>query len=261
MPFVRSRGADIYWKAEGEEGKPSLVLLNSIGTDMHLWAEAIAPLRRHFSLLRIDARGHGASDAPGGDYGMVTLAQDVRAAMDAAHIEVATIAGVSLGGMMAMQLALDAPARVNGLALCCTSATIDRQAWAMRVEAVRTGGLKAIADLAMTRFLSPEFTAASPEVSATIRRGLLAMDPAGYAGCAAAIRDMALADRLGDIACPVLVVTGHKDVSTPFEGHSDVLLERISDARHQALDAAHLAPLDAPDGLAAAIVTLNVRIP
>lgn len=256
MPFVRSHGADIYWKVEGQPGNPPLVLLNSIGTDMDLWAAALPALRRHFTVLRIDTRGHGASDAPAGDYDMAVLAGDVGAAMDAAKLDAAMIAGVSLGGMIAMQLALDAPERVDGLALVCTSATMDRAAWTARVEKVRTDGVEGIVDLAMSRFLSSDFCDAQPDVAATIRRGLINMPSEGYAGCAAAIRDMRLADRLGDIACPTLVVTGDRDTSTPFEGHGEHLVARIPGAWHIALDAAHLAPIEAPDALAATIIDL-----
>lgn len=254
MPFVRSHDADIYWKVEGQVSKPPLILLNSIGTDMDLWAPAIPALRRHFMLLRIDTRGHGASDAPNRDYAMRMLAGDVEAAMDAAGIDAAIVAGVSLGGMVAMQLALDAPERVTGLVLVCTSATMDPSAWTARVETVRTNGMDAIVDLAMGRFLSAPFASDHPEVEATIRRSLLTMDPAGYAGCGAAIRDMALSDRLAELPVPPLVVTGTRDTSTPLEGHGEHLISRIPGARHVALDAAHLAPLEAPEALAAAII-------
>lgn len=254
MPFVPSVGTRLYWKLEGERGRPPLVLLNSIGTDMDLWAPMLPALRRRFLVLRVDTRGHGASDATPGDYDMALLAGDIGAAMEAAGIDRAVIAGVSLGGMIAMQMALDAPERVAGLALVCTSATMDRAAWQARVETVRADGLGSIVDPVMGRFLSPAFCDAHPEVEATIRRGLLAMDPAGYAGCGAAIRDMRLADRLGAIAAPTLVVSGDRDVSTPFAGHGDHLLAQIAGARHVALDAAHLAPFEAPDALAAALI-------
>ena len=254
MPFIRSQGADIYWKVEGDTAAPSLVLLNSIGTDMDLWDAAIPALRHRFSLLRIDTRGHGASDAPAGDYELSMLAGDVAAAMDAADVEAALVAGVSLGGMIAMQLAMDAPERVTGLALICTSATMDRSAWTARVEKVREEGVAGIADLAMSRFLSPSFVQARPEIAASVRRGLLCMEPAGYAGCAAAIRDMDIADRLQTISVPTLVVSGDRDTSTQLVGHGEHLIERISGAQHVMLDAAHLAPLDAPNALADAII-------
>lgn len=259
MPFVTSQGADIYWKLEGETARPALVLINSIGTDMDLWAPALPRLRRRFCILRVDTRGHGASAAPDGDYEMATLAGDIAAAMDVAGLESAAIAGVSLGGMIGMQLALDAPERVSGLALICTSATMDSASWQARVDKVRVEGIEGIVDLAMGRFLSPQFSADRPEVAATVRRGLLSMAAAGYAGCGAAIRDMALADRIAAIACPTLVVTGTRDTSTPLEGHGEHLIARIPDARHVALDAAHLAPLEAPDALADALIATLIR--
>ena len=253
MSFTRTAGADIYWKLEGNADRPPLVLLNSIGCDMDLWDEALAHLRRRHLLLRIDTRGHGASSPPKGDYRLEQLADDVAAVMDAAGVGRAAVAGVSLGGMIAMQMALDHPARVSALGLICTSATMDRQAWRQRVECVRTEGMIGIVDLAMSRFLSPGFAEARPEVAASVRRGLLSMPADGYAGCAAAIRDMQLAERLGAIAVPTLVVTGTLDASTPLEPHGAALLSAIPGARHVALEAGHLAPLEVPDLLAAAL--------
>jgi 3-oxoadipate enol-lactonase len=253
MPFSGPSGSRIYWKLEGADDAPPLVLLNSIGTDMDLWAPVLPLLRPTHRLLRVDTRGHGASDVPGGDYTLAGLADDVFAAMDAAGIASAAVAGVSLGGMIAMEMALARTGTVTSLALVCTSATMDKSAWSDRVAKVRAEGMAAIADLAMGRFLSPAFIEAERATAATVRRQFVSMDAAGYAGCAAAIRDMDLASRIGAIGCPVLVVTGERDTSTPFEGHGDILLAAIEGARHVALPSAHLAPLEAPGPLAAAL--------
>lgn len=256
MPFVRSHGARIHWKLEGEDDAPALVLLNSIGTDMDLWDPLLPVLRARHALLRIDTRGHGASDAPNGDYSLSLLAEDIFAAMDAAGIAAAAVAGVSLGGMIAMQMALQCPARIERLALVCTSATMDKSAWQARVDAVRGNGMAAVADFAMSRFLSPAFVTGQPALAATIRRELLMMPAAGYAGCAAAIRDMDLAGRLGSISCRTLVVTGDRDTSTPFEGHGQHLVAGIGKSRHLVVPAAHLATLEAPDAVAEALFDL-----
>ena len=254
MPFTTASGAQIYWKLEGAEGAPPLVLLNSIGTDMDLWDPLLPALREKFAVLRIDTRGHGASAAQGGDFTLRMLAEDVFAVMQEAGLARAAIAGVSLGGMIAMELALIRPAAVAALALVCTSATMDPAAWADRVSLVRTQGMASIADLAIGRFLSPQFSAAHPALTATLRRQLLTMDAGGYAGCAAAIRDMDLAARLGGIGCPTLVVSGERDSSTPFAGHGEHLLAAIPGARHVPLDAAHLATLEAPQALGDALL-------
>lgn len=255
MPFIQADGAQIYCKLEGPDEAPALVLLNSIGTDMDLWALMLPRLRERFRLLRIDTRGHGASDAPGGDYSLAMLADDVFAAMDAYDIARASVAGVSLGGMIAMEMALARPIRVQRLALVCTSATMDPLAWDARVATVRTRGMAAIADLAMGRFLSAEFIAANPASTATVRRQLITMAAEGYAGCAAAIRDMDIAPRLGDIGCPTLVVTGDRDVSTPHDGHGEHLVGGIGMTRHVVLPTGHLAPLEMPDALSDALLT------
>jgi len=252
MPFVQTQGARVYWKRDGRDEAPALVLLNSIGTDMDLWDALLPRLREHVALLRIDTRGHGASSAPDGDYTLDLLAADVLAVVDAAGIERFSLAGVSLGGMIGMELALRAPERVEKLALVCTSATMDAAAWNDRVNIVRARGMAAIADLAMGRFLSD---AAQPAIYEAVRRQLLGMDAHGYAGCAAAIRDMDLAARLAAIACPTLVVTGSRDTSTPLAGHGEHLVAGIPGAAHVSLEAAHLAPLEAPEALSDALLS------
>ncbi|WP_448537947.1 3-oxoadipate enol-lactonase [Sphingobium yanoikuyae] len=252
MAFIQRPGANLYWKRDGRDDAPALLLLNSIGTDMDLWDGVLPHLRDRFAVLRIDTRGHGASSAEPGDYALAMLADDVLAAADAAGFARFSVAGVSLGGMIGMELALRAPERIEKLLPICTSATMDSASWNDRIAKVRGEGMAAIADLAMGRFLSD---AAEPAIYEAVRRQLLAMDAQGYAGCGAAIRDMDLADRIGGIACPTLIVTGTRDTSTPLEGHGEYLIARIPGAAHVALEAAHLAPLEAPEALAGAITS------
>ncbi|GBH33150.1 3-oxoadipate enol-lactonase [Sphingobium xenophagum] len=255
MPVVKVPHASLYWKLDGRDDAPALILLNSIGTDMGLWDAALPYLREHFALLRIDTRGHGASTAEPGDYTLQLLAEDVLAAADAAGLSHFSLAGVSLGGMIGMELALNSPDRLHKLALICTSATMDPASWNDRIAKVRTEGMAAIADLAMGRFLSEAFLAGNPAVYETVRRNFISMDAEAYAGCGAAIRDMDLSNRISRIACPTLVVTGSRDSSTPYEGHGDYLVAQIPGASHCLLGAAHLAPLEAPAALAGLLVS------
>ena len=254
MPFAFVDGAQLFWKLEGPDRAPALVLLNSIGTDMDLWDATLPILRERFRLLRIDTRGHGASSAQAGDFSLDQLARDVLAVADAAGLSRFSVAGVSLGGMIAMQLALLVPATVDRLALICTSATMDSAAWNDRVIRVREQGMAWVANLSMERFLSDATRDTRPGLHATIRRQLLLMDRRGYAGCGAAIRDMELAERLSAIANPTLVVTGTRDISTPFEGHGDYLLAHIPKTTHLSIHASHLAPIEAPEQVAHALI-------
>lgn len=253
MPFTTRDGTRLYWRLEGPAERPPLVLLNAIGTDMALWDSVVPLLLPHFQILRFDARGSGASDAPPGDYSFEMFAQDTIAVMQAAGLPRAAIAGVSLGGMIAMETALRFPEQVSALVLICTSASIDRAIWIDRVASVRAGGVAAVADAAMARFLSPEFSATHPDLTAGVRRTLLSSQ--GYAGAAAAIRDGDLHRRLGSIKAPTLVVSGNKDVSLPFSPHSEALLAAIGGSMSARIDAGHLAPLEAPHALAQAIHT------
>jgi 3-oxoadipate enol-lactonase/4-carboxymuconolactone decarboxylase len=253
MPFAIREDVRLYWKLDGAPDLPVLVLLNSIGTDMALWETSVPHLLPAFRLLRIDTRGHGASDAPDGDYSLAMLADDVVAVMDAAGVQSAAVAGVSLGGMIAMELALAYPTRTTALALICTSATMDAGAWRDRIEIVRAEGTAAIADMAMGRFLSPRFVATHGGAAESVRQGLIAMADTGYAGCGAAIRDMALIHRLPAIAMPTLVVAGDRDASTPFAGHGERIVAAMPDAHVVHLDAAHLAPIETPAALAATL--------
>lgn len=254
MPFTSVPGARLYWKLDGRADAPPLILLNSIGTDMDLWDPLLPLLRERFALLRVDTRGHGASKTEPGDFSLSLLARDVLAVAHDAAVDRFVVAGVSLGGMIAMELALARPDQVQKLALICTSATMDPPSWDDRAVKVRAKGMAAIAELAMSRFLSPELRDQEPALYQTVQRQLTTMDPQGYAGCAAAIRDMDLAVRLSGIGCPTLVVTGTRDRSTPLEGHGEHLLTGIPNASHVAIEAAHLAPLEAPQALAATII-------
>lgn len=254
MAYAERNGVKLHWSAAGDSQKPSIVLLNSIGTDMSLWDLAVPELLGDLHVIRMDARGHGQSDAPAQDYTLADLADDVIAVMDGAKVDKAIVAGVSLGGMTAMELALRHPSRVNALILICTSAAMDRAAWSDRVTKVRAEGMTAIADLAIGRFFSKEFSAAHPDVVSRVRASLIAMSAAGYAGAGAAIRDMNLLDRLSALQLPTLLVVGENDLSTPYIGHGEVLESSLRAPTLVTLPCGHLAPLEVPHELVDAII-------
>ena len=253
MPFTIRDGVRLYWRQDGSAGKPALLLLNSIGTGMELWDGVVALLLPAFCVIRMDTRGHGASDAPEGDYTLVMLANDAAAVLDAAGVARAAVCGISLGGMVAMTLALRMPERLSALIIACSSAAMDLSAWETRAATVRAGGTAAIADMAMGRFFSPGFQASKPEIVETTRAALLAQSAAGYAGCCAAIRDMRLLDTLPAIHTPTLVIGGTNDVSTPYEGNGSAIAVAIPGAVAAHLPTAHLPSLEDPQGMAAAI--------
>jgi 3-oxoadipate enol-lactonase/4-carboxymuconolactone decarboxylase len=253
MPFVFKDGIRLYWRRDGSDQKPAILLLNSIGTTMELWNSVVPLLLAEFCVIRMDARGHGASDAPEGDYTVEMLAADAIAVLDAAAIAHTAVCGISLGGMVAMELALRIPERISALIVACTSAAMDSSSWKARGETVRAGGTAAIAEMAIERFFSERFLEANPGLVESVRADLLAQSAFGYAGCCAAIRDMRLAQELPNIVVPTLVIGGRADISTPFESHGAAIAAAIPCSSSLLLSTAHLPALEDPQGMATAI--------
>ncbi len=235
-------------RIDGPPGAPPLLLGGSLGTDLRMW-DAQLPLAERLRLVRFEQRGHGRSPAPAGPYTIAALAGDVLELMDELGLERASYAGVSLGGMVGMWLAANAPERIERLVLICTAAQLpNAAAYAERAVAVRAeGSIESIADGVVRRWLTPQFAAAHPDVSARLRSMLTETDVEGYAGCCEAIAEFDLRDALDGIAAPTLVISGAQDTATPVELQAQVA-SAIPGARHEIVDpAAHLAPVEQPE--------------
>lgn len=254
MPFANSDGCRIYYRLEGAGSGPLLVLVHSLGADHGMWDPQMPALVRHFQVLRLDVRGHGASGAPPGDYSMAQLGRDVLAAVDAAGRDRFSYCGLSLGGMIGQWLGANAGGRIERLVLANTSPRVgDPSLFEARRTTVLERGMTAIAEQVMQRFFSARTMASAHPAVHSIRTVLLATDPAGYAGCCAAIRDMDHRALLAAIRPPVLVIAGDEDASTPWEGHGDVLVNGIPGARAVRLPSAHLSNVERPSSFTAAL--------
>ena len=251
MPFATRDGVRLYWRADGHPDHPALLLLNSLGTDHAMWDEVVRALSGQFRLLRMDTRGHGASDAPPGDYTIGELAQDASAVLDAAGAKQAAVAGISLGGMTAMQMAITAPGRLTAIAVCNSTAQVDPQPWTERASAIRARGMAAMTDAIMERWFPPEVIAAKPAWLATARSTFEALEPQGYAGCCMAIAGLAVKDGIAGIRLPTLVVAGSLDRATPPAVGAEPIAATIPGARLVSLPTGHISSLERPAALAA----------
>ncbi len=236
----------------GPAGAPVLVLGNSLGTSSSLWDAQLPVLTSRLQVLRYEHRGHGApgraySAAPAGQYSIADLGRDVLGMLDAWGIEQAAYCGVSLGGMVGMWLAAHAPERISWLGLCCTAAFLPPASlWQQRAATVLADGMAKIAGQVVSRWFTPAYAAAEPAVVAAYADGLRAIQPAGYAGCCAAIETMDLRPLLGQIGAPTLVISGADDVATP-PWHGAVIASAIAGARQVVVrGAAHLAVVSNP---------------
>jgi len=240
--------AELRYELSGPEGAPVIAFTGSLGTDVTFWRPQSDRLSGRFRTLRYDIRGHGASPVPSAPYSISDLGSDLVALLDRLEIERASLCGLSIGGMISMWVAANAPQRVERLVLCCTSAQLGpREGWVERAATVRGQGVGAIADGVLGRWFTPGFAAAQPEVIERMR-GILAATPAeGYAGCCEAIADMDLTPDLPAIGAPTLVIAGEQDPATPPE-HGRRIADLIPGAGFEVISpAAHLATVERPD--------------
>ncbi len=254
MPFVPTTSGNIYYRLDGAEGKPVVLLSHSLGLDHGMWDAQVEGLAPHFRVLRFDTRGHGASSVAPGDYTIEQLGHDVLALVDALGIQHFAYCGLSLGGMVGQWLAVHAADRLTHLVLANTTARVsDPSAMEARRRTVLASGMAAIADTVLARFFTSASLEQNPPRVASARRTLLATSPVGYAGCCAAVRDMDQRADLCRIATPTLIIAGDLDVSMPWADHGALLSVSIPHSTVVTLDAAHVSNLERPSGFLAAL--------
>jgi 3-oxoadipate enol-lactonase len=245
---------------EGPDGAPVVILANPIGTTRAIWDAQVRLLRDDFRLLRFELRGHGEpgarSDAPPGPYSIAELGTDVLGLMREAGVAAAAYCGISLGGMIGLWLAANAPDRIRSLIVCCTAITPmpSRQAWLDRAALVRSAGMTAIREMIPPRWFTSGFIARRPDSVAAVMDMLLGTDPEGYAGCGEAIADLDLRPALASIKAPTLVIAGADDVAAPpWQGAQTAL--GIAGSRLTVIrGSAHLAPYQTPGPVNAAVL-------
>ncbi|MEA2154053.1 MAG: 3-oxoadipate enol-lactonase [Solirubrobacteraceae bacterium] len=239
---------ELHHSVEGPEGAPVLLLGGALGTDLSVWDPQVPALAESLRVVRFDHRGHGRSPVPPGPYEIADLAGDVLALMARLGVQRAHWCGLSLGAMVGLWLAANAPEHVDRLVVMCTSAHMaPASAWAQRAAAVLDAGTTAaVADRIVDRWLTPAHAAAHPEERRRLRDMLVSMPPDGYAACCGAIERMDLRDDLPRIAAPTLVIAGAGDLATPPE-HQRLIAGAIPGARLEVVaDAAHIAAVQQP---------------
>lgn len=254
MPFANVNGTRLFYRLEGDSAKPVVVLSHSIGTDHGMWAPQAADLLPYFQVLRFDTRGHGASDAPSGEYSVEMLARDAVALIDVLGIGKFAWCGLSMGGAIGQWLAVHAADRLTHLVLANTTPQfVPRSNWENRIKAVSEGGMSSIVEIALQRFFSAETLSRKESYVGSIKSVLLGTSSAGYLGCCAALRDFDSRSSLSQIRVPTLVIWGDRDVSTPWQGHGEILAQEIRGAQSVRLPAAHLSNLERPRSFSAAL--------
>jgi pimeloyl-ACP methyl ester carboxylesterase len=231
MPFVENQGVRIYWDEQGK-GSPILLIMG-LGYASCMWHRARPTLAERYRTLAFDNRGVGLSDVPSGPYSIATMAADAAAVLDAAGVAAAHVFGVSMGGMIAQEFALQFPARTRSLILGCTS---PGGPFAIRAESK-------VIDILRIRGMTPEQarTAILPYIyDASTRQSLIDEDvnlrrnwlptSVGYAAQLQAIRAWEAYSRIAQITAPTLILHGRSDGLIPA-GNGKLIARRISSAK------------------------------
>ncbi len=247
MAFAPIKNGQLYYRLDGQPDSPVLLLSNSLGSDHTMWDAQMPLFERHFRVLRYDSRGHGSSTASDGDYTIEMLGNDVLALMDHLELSAVNYCGLSLGGILGQWLALHAPGRLTKLVLCNTAAYIGPPAnWNARIAAVNEGGMGAISQTILQRWLTAGFREAHPDIADRIRAMMEATPPLGYVAACAAIRDSDFRSDLPRITARPLVIAGTHDGSTPL-GDGRFLAEQIPGSQFLELNAAHFSNVELPE--------------
>ncbi|MFM0040004.1 alpha/beta fold hydrolase [Paraburkholderia strydomiana] len=258
---VNINGIETRYVLSNEGGGPWLTFIHQLGGDLSVWDQLAGYFRDDYTVLRYDVRGHGETAVSGKPFSVDDLSSDLAALLDALGAPTTHLVGMSMGGMIAQQFALNHPSRVDTLTIAdSTAGTLpeNRAVWDQRAHAARSDGVAALVPTTLSRWLTPGFQAAHPEAVEQIRDVLAHTLPEGYAMACEALRDFDVSSKLGSIRCPTLTVAGHHDSGTP-PAATRAIADAIEGAQFELLDAAHLAPIEQSHRFAALLETFLER--
>jgi 3-oxoadipate enol-lactonase len=246
---IEANGSVFNCRIDGDRG-PWVMLSHGLATDMTMWDELAEALKDRYRVLRYDARGHGASTAPAGDYTLDMLVADAVGILDAAGVDRTHFVGLSMGGMVGLGMLINHPKRVKSAVIADSRHTTQpefTEAWLARAAAVRKGGIEAIVESTVSRWSSAGLAQRNPDVVARMDAMIRRTSANGYCGCAAALARLNYGSRLGDIDAPTLVVCGSEDHGAPPE-NTRQMHAMIRGSRFLEIEqAGHIANIEQPE--------------
>ena len=255
MPVVeRPDTARIAWEADGPEDAPAVLLIMGLAYPAAMWFRLVPALAERYRVIRVDNRGAGhTGDVPGAPYTVETMAGDCLAVLDAAGMNAAHVVGISMGGLMAQEIALTAPERVLSLCLTATHpgiahAVVNPDAMAMLMKRGEMTPQEA-AEASVPYNYAPATSRERIEEDWAVRFPLAATNE-GYLAQAMGTSQWDGFDRIPGITTRTLVLHGELDALVPPE-NGRILAERIPGAELVLVpDANHVLMTDQPEQVA-----------
>ena len=227
MAAVRVGDLDLYYELidctePWRSGAPPAVLIHGLGTDRRLWLYQVPAFCPRVPTLLVDLRGHGRSSAPPGEWTVADMARDVVRLLRVLGVEKAHLVGLSLGGMVAQQFALDSPYATASLVLADTMAGPRRGEEPRLREAAAFIAANSMRDIAESRVTAAFSDAVDPGMRRHFIEQVALNDKASYERAARAVFSFNVRERLAEIAAPTLVVIGDADRTFPLPWMEDV---------------------------------------
>ncbi len=239
----------------GGAGIP-LLLGPSLGTRVaRVWDQALPYLADH-PVFGWDLPGHGVSPAISAGFSIEELADGILRAVDEAGLSRVAAAGVSLGGIGSLAVALRAPERVTAVSMVCSLPKIGTpDAWATRAAQVRASGTPSLVQGSAERWFAPGFIDAQPTVASPLLLDLRDIDDESYALCVEALAATDLRGRVPSLPMPFSIIAGALDPVIPLDAAEEAVASARSGALHVIPDSSHLAAVEKPAEVAAALLS------
>jgi 3-oxoadipate enol-lactonase len=257
MDFIEVNGVGLRYELAGDRtgaGAPTLVLIHEMGGSLESWDGVVPMLAARRRVLRYDTRGAGLAQKVRGALGIDTMVGDLAALIDALAIDGrVALAGVAVGGAIALHAAVKLPARVAAVVAMSPAVGIaaDRRAAVLaRVERMEREGMHAVADSLDGGY--PPALRGDAARFAAFRARWLGNDPASFGAIYRMLAALDLEPELARIGCPVLVLAGALDGTRP-PALVEPVAHAIPGARYAVLETGHYAPVQTPGLCAKAI--------
>ena len=244
MPRARVGDIEMYYEVHGD-GPRTLVMIRGLGSNLCAWYEQTPVFAKQFRTVVFDNRGAGRTDKPDAQYAIAQMAADTRGLMDSLGIRRAALLGISMGGMIAQEFAINYSERLECLVLGCTTFGGSQAVAAQQsIVAAVTAGTNASAEqqkLQLKAVFSDETIERRAEVVAKYQRAreLYPIPPFAFMRQVQAIMQHDTSTRLGLIKTPTLVMTGREDRLVPAM-NSKLIAARIAGARLFEMAGGHL---------------------
>jgi 3-oxoadipate enol-lactonase len=240
-----------------DPSRGTIVFLNSLATTKGMWDGVVARLSKEFDVVRYDQRDRGGplGHSP---FSLDDLVGDLFAVLDAENIEEAHIAGVSLGGLVALRAAATMPHRTKSAVAMCCAARFSKDVWLARGQQVRAHGITPLVPQVIERWFTADFQQRQPFIVDQHRQMLITADPTGYAFACDLLAESDVREDLPGIDVPLLVISGDADSANPI-ADQQLIARNVPSAKHELLyNTAHLAPVAEPE-LIAKLVSEHAR--